>query len=74
MAAGARVEANGWSVRVFEWEHMTLLPPGAGPAARYLVTLLRHPRGLAGIVLGGLRGPRHGPMLGFAVHAPGSNG
>ena len=29
---GSRVEANGWEVRVFEWEHMPLLPPGTGPA------------------------------------------
>ncbi len=74
VGAGALVEANGWSVRVFEWEHMTLLPAGAGPAARYLLALAKHPRGFAGIVLGGVKGPRHGPMLGFSVRARGWNG
>ena len=71
---GSRVEANGWEVRVFEWEHMPLLPPGTGPAARYLFKLMRHPRGLAKMALGGARGPRHKPMLGFCVKPSGSRG
>lgn len=74
VAAGARVEANGWTVRVFEWEHMGLFPPGLVPAARYLLTLMRHPRGLLDIVRGGVTGPRHGPFLGYCVRAPATAG
>lgn len=71
---GDRVEVNGWAVRAFEWEHMSLLPPGALPAARYVLTLVRHPRGLAKIALGGITGPPHGPMLGYAVRPIGGGG
>jgi len=74
VAAGARVEAGGWAVRVFEWDHMTLLPPGAAAAARYLARLARNPRGLARIALDGVWGPPHGPMLGYCVRAPGARG
>jgi hypothetical protein len=64
-----RLEVLGWSVRVFGWTHMSLLPPGMLPAARYLATLLRHPRGLARMAWGDLRGPAHAPMLGYHVSA-----
>ncbi len=72
VSAGSRLEAGGWNVRVFEWEHMPLLPPGAGPAARYLFKLMKHPRGLAKMALGGATGPRFKPMLGYCVQAKGS--
>ena len=72
--AGSQVTANGWSVRVFEWEHLPLLPSGAGASARYLLKLMSRPRGLARIALGGATGPRHGPMLGYAVRPAGSSG
>lgn len=73
VAEGDRIEVEGWRVRVFAWEHMTLLPPGMGNAARYLFKLATHPAGLARMALGGARGPKqHGPMLGFSVLAPGA--
>lgn len=73
--AGDTVEVDGWRARVFEWVHMTLLPPGAAQAARYLVKLVSHPGGLARMALGGARGPlHHGPMLGFRVRAASAPG
>lgn len=74
VGADSRVEANGWEIRVFEWVHMPLLPPGAGPAARYLLKLMKHPRGLAKMAVGGARGPRHRPMLGYCVRASAASG
>ncbi|MCC6333688.1 MAG: cobalamin-dependent protein [Myxococcales bacterium] len=73
VTAGATVDVNGWTVRVFEWEHMPLLPPEPTAAARHVFKLVSNPRGLAQIALDGARGPRHGPMLGFAARAPGSS-
>lgn len=74
VTAGDRVEVEGWAVRVFEWEHMPLLPPGALHAVRHILALVSHPRGLAKIAFGGMTGPRHGPMLGYTVRAPGGGG
>ena len=67
VAARDRLEVLGWQVRVFGWTHMSLLPPGMLPAARYLATLLRHPRGLVRMAWSDLRGPAHAPMLGYHV-------
>jgi len=69
VAARDRLEVLGWRVRVFGWTHMSLLPSGMLPAARYLATLLRHPRGLARMAWNDLRGPAHAPMLGYHVNA-----
>lgn len=69
VAARDRVEVLGWQVRVCGWTHMSLLPRGILPAARYLGTLLRHPRGLARMAWSDLRGPAHAPMLGYHVSA-----
>jgi hypothetical protein len=73
-AARDHLEVFGWGVRVFGWTHMSLLPPGLGPAARYLATLLRNPRGLARMAWADVRGPAHAPMLGYHVRAGGSGG
>ena len=69
VAAGHRLDVLGWQVRAFGWTHMSLLPPGMLPAARYLATLLRHPRGLARMAWSDVRGPAHAPMLGYHVSA-----
>lgn len=73
--AGDRIEVGGWTIHVFEWIHMSLMPPGLGNAARYVMKLVGHPRGLARMALGGARGPKqHGPMLGFRVQRDGGRG
>lgn len=69
--SGACVEAGGWRVRVFSWEHMTLLPPNLFLAAWYLLKLFSHPFRLARIGADSVVGPRHAPMLGFHVMPPG---
>jgi len=75
VAAGQELEVGGWSLRVFAWEHMTLLPPGAGSKVRYVLKLVTHPASLMKMAVGGACGPlAHSPMLGFAARAPGAAG
>jgi hypothetical protein len=71
-AAGDRIAMAGFTVDVFEWRHMPLLPPGLGPALRRVKRITAHPGLAARIVLAGLRGPWPFPMLGFRLTAPGS--
>ncbi len=71
VSPGEEIEVDGWTIRVFGWNHMPLLPPGAGKAARYVLTLMKRPKGLAKIVLGGVSGPPHGPMLGYSIRERG---
>lgn len=69
---GEQFDVDGWRIRTFAWQHMTLLPPGGiGAAAAHLLRLFRHPLRLAGVALQSAAGPRHAPMLGFHVTAPG---
>lgn len=64
---GSSLSLHGWSVDVFGWEHMSLLPAGWKEKGTYLKRLLRHPVRLAKIGVHGLSGPRHAPMLGYRV-------
>lgn len=67
VAPGEEVRVSGWTLRVFAWDHLPLLPRGPLKAARYVLKLMKRPSGLAKIVLGGVSGPPHEPMLGYSV-------
>ena len=71
---GAELDVDGWKFRIFAWRHMTLLPPGVWNSVRHLWKIFTHPIRLAGVGLQSLNGPRHAPMLGFHITAPGSPG
>jgi len=66
LAPGDRqVLGESLTLEVFDWRHLPLLPPGAGPALRHLARLLGHPRKALRIITSALGGPLPGPMLGF---------
>lgn len=69
--SGSSLTLHDWSVNVFGWEHMSLLPASWREKRTYLGRLLRHPVRLAKIGVHGLSGPRHAPMLGYRVSGPG---
>jgi len=69
VAAGNHVQADGWNISVFGWRHMGLLPPGLRMKVFYLLKLFSNPLQLLRIVLDGLYGPRHAPMLGYRIEA-----
>ncbi len=69
-APGQRFDIAGFTVDVFEWKHMPLLPPGIGPALNHLMMIATRPRLAARIVIAALRGPWPFPMLGYRLTAP----
>ena len=68
---GQTIEIAGLRIDAFAWRHMTLLPPGLGPALGHVARLVASPAVALGIVLRALKGPLPGPMLGFRVAAAG---
>lgn len=60
-----RVTIGDLSLRVFDWRHMPLLPPGLGPKVEYAVQLLRHPVDFVRIGTSSLTLPHSAPTIGF---------
>lgn len=56
---------------VFQWQHMPLLPPGLGAAARHIFHILRRFPMAWRIIWMSMRGPKGpGEMLGYLLHLP----